>query len=96
MNIFDRLMSPVGKNYCMLFYVMGLLGLFFALIQLIVIVRLVLNIFIFRRKVAKKFETNKPNVIGLVLGLFSISFFYCLIVYFINRIGYSMCIASLR
>ena len=96
MNIFDRLMSPLGKNYCMLFYVMGLLGLFFALIQLIVIVRLVLNIFIFRRKAAKNFETNKPNVIGLVLGLFLLSFFYSLIVYFINRISYSMCIASLR
>ena len=93
MNIFDRLMSPVGKNYCMLFYVMGLLGLFFALFNLFIIVRGVLNIFIFRRKAAKNFDTN---VIGLVLGLFSISFFYCLIVYFINRISYSMCIASLR
>ena len=93
MNIFDRLMSPVGKNYCMLFYVMGLLGLFFALIQLIVIVRGLLNIFIFRKKTAKNLNTN---AIGLVLGLFSISFFYCLIVYFINRISYSMCIASLR
>lgn len=93
MNIFDRLMSPVGKDYCMLFYVMGLLGLFFALFNLFIIVRGVLNIFIFRRKAAKNFDTN---VIGLVLGLFSISFFYCLIVYFINRISYSMCIASLR
>ena len=93
MNIFDRLMSPVGKNYCMLFYVMGLLGLFFALIQVIVIVRGVLNIFIFRRKAAKNLNTKAT---GLILGLFSISFFYCLIVYFINRISYSMCIASLR
>ena len=96
MNIFDRLMSPLGKDYCMLFYVMGLVGLFFALLNLLVIIRLVLNIFIFRRKVAKKFETNKPNVIGLVLGLFLLSFFYSLIAYFINRISYSMCIASLR
>ena len=93
MNIFDRLMSPVGKNYCMLFYVMGLLGLFFALIQVIVIVRGLLNIFIFRRKAAKNLNTKAT---GLILGLFSISFFYCLIVYFINRISYSMCIASLR
>ena len=93
MNIFDRLMSPLGKDYCMLFYVMGLLGLFFALIQGIVIVRLVLNIFIFRRKAAKNLNTN---AIGLVLGLFLLSFFYSLIVYFINRISYSMCIASLR
>ena len=93
MNIFDRLMSPVGKNYCMLFYVMGLLGLFFALIQVIVIVRGVLNLFIFRRKAVKNLNT-KATV--LILGLFSISFFYCLIVYFINRISYSMCIASLR
>ena len=93
MNIFDRLMSPVGKNYCMLFYVMGLLGLFFALIQVIVIVRGVLNLFIFRRKAAKNLNTKAT---GLILGLFSISFFYCLIVYFINRISYSMCIASLR
>ena len=93
MNIFDRLMSPVGKDYCMLFYVMGLLGLFFALFNLFIIVRGVLNIFIFRRKAAKNFDTN---VIGLVLGLFSISFFYFLTVYFINRISYSMCIASLR
>ena len=96
MNIFDRLMSPLGKNYCMLFYVMGLLGLFFALIQGIVIVRLVLNIFIFRRKAAKNIDKNNPNVIGLVLGLFLLSFFYSLIAYFINRISYSMCIASLR
>ena len=93
MNIFDRLMSPVGKDYCMLFYVMGLLGLFFALFNLFIIVRGVLNIFIFRRKAAKNFDTH---VIGLVLGLFSISFFYFLTVYFINRISYSMCIASLR
>ena len=93
MNIFDIMMSPVGKNYCMLFYVMGLLGLFFALIQVIVIVRGVLNLFIFRRKAAKNLNTKAT---GLILGLFSISFFYCLIVYFINRISYSMCIASLR
>lgn len=95
MNIFDRLMSPLGKDYCMLFYGMGLLGLFFALLNLLVIVRLVLIMFIFRRKAAKNFDTN-VMALGLVLGLFAISFFYCLLVYFINRIGYSMCIASLR
>ena len=93
MNIFDRLMSPLGKDYCMLFYVMGLLGLFFALFNLFIIVRGVLYIFIFRRKAAKNLDTN---VMGLVLGLFSISFFYFLIAYLINRISYSMCIASLR
>lgn len=92
MNIFDRLMSPLGKDYCMLFYVMGLLGLFFALLNLLVIVRGLLNIFIFRRKAA----AENTKAIGLVLGLFSISFFYCLIVYLINRIGYSMCISALR
>ena len=95
MNIFDRLMSPLGKDYCMLFYGMGLLGLFFALLNLLVIVRIVLNMFIFRSKAAKNFDTN-VMALGLVLGLFAISFFYCLLVYFINRIGYSMCIASLR
>ena len=93
MNIFDRLMSPVGKNYCMLFYVMGLLGLFFALLNVVVIIRGLLNIFIFRRKAAKNLNTK---AMGLILGLFSISFFYCLILYLINRIGYSMCIVSLR
>ena len=45
MNIFDRLMSPLGKDHCMLFYVMGLLGLFFALLNVVIIVRGVLNIF---------------------------------------------------
>ena len=93
MNIFDRLMSPLGKDHCMLFYVMGLLGLFFALLNVVIIVRGVLNIFIFRRNAAKNLNAK---AIGLILGLFSISFLYCLILYFINRIGYSMCIASLR
>ena len=58
MNIFDRLMSPLGQDYCMLFYGMGLLGLFFALLNLLVIVRLVLIMFIFRSKAAKNFDTN--------------------------------------
>ena len=31
MNFFDRLMSPLSKDYCMLFYYLGLLSLLLAL-----------------------------------------------------------------
>lgn len=35
MNLFDNLMAPVARDHCMLFYVIGLLSLFFALVALI-------------------------------------------------------------
>ena len=35
MNFFDSLMAPLGKDYCALFYYLGLLSLFLALFAVI-------------------------------------------------------------
>ena len=35
MNFFDKLMAPLSKDYCALFYYLGLLSLFLALIAII-------------------------------------------------------------
>ena len=35
MNFFDRLMAPLGKDYCALFYYLGLLSLFLALFAVV-------------------------------------------------------------
>lgn len=35
MNFFDRLMSPLGKDYCAVFYYLGLISLFLALLAVI-------------------------------------------------------------
>ena len=35
MNFFDSLMAPLGKDYCALFYYLGLLSLFLALFAVV-------------------------------------------------------------
>ena len=79
MGFFDSLMAPLGKDYCMLFYVFGLLGLVLVLFSF---VGLILGIF-------------RKNS-GYVMGAYIIGLIYALIVYYNNRIMYSICISALR
>lgn len=36
MNVFDSIMSPLGREHCMIFYYIGLVIFFFALVGLII------------------------------------------------------------
>ena len=72
-------MAPLGKNYCALFYYMGLLCLFLALFALIGIVM--------------GFFQKKS---GYIMFMMFINFLSNVLMYYIMRIYYSMCVASLR
>jgi uncharacterized membrane-anchored protein len=61
MNFFDNLMSPLGKEHCMIYYVFGLFSLFLALVALI---RGVLQVF-----------NKKTNEMGIMLILHAVSMF---------------------
>lgn len=92
MNILDRLMSPLSKNHCLFFYGYGLVALFFALISILIIVRGLYNITVITYN---KTPINRGLAL-YILGLFIMSFFNSMILYYVNRIQYSMCIAVLR
>jgi hypothetical protein len=79
MGFFDSLMAPLGKDYCMLFYVFGFLGL-------------LLCLFSFGGLVVGLFRTKSVYV----MGAYFMSFLYALIIYYLNRLHYSICIAALR
>lgn len=79
MNFFDSLMAPLGKDYCILFYVFGLFALVLVVFSLS---GLVLGLF------------RKGS--GYVMGTYLLALTYALIVYYLNRIHYSVCISALR
>jgi hypothetical protein len=79
MKFFDSLMAPLGKDYCMLFYVFGILGL-------------VLVLFSFGGLIHGLFRKKS----GYVMGAYFMSFLYAVIIYYLNRIHYSICISALR
>lgn len=85
-NSFDRLFfSPLGSKYCMYFYIMGIIGLIFAVIMSIILVSSVVYTFYtgkYKTMSMIDFTNNLSNI--LVLGL----------IYLSNRILYNMCLHS--
>ena len=79
MNFFDSLMNPLNRDHCMLFYVLGLVSLFFAIFALIGFV-----IGLFRK--------NSQYA----MGAYFMSFLSNMIIYYIARIHYSICVSALR
>ena len=79
MNFFDNLMSPLSRDYCLIFYVIGLLSLFFALSALVGFV-------------VGLFRKNSQYA----MGAFFMSFITNMLLYYISRTHYSICIAALR
>lgn len=79
MNFFDSLMNPLNRDHCMLFYVLGLVSLFFAIFALIGFV-----IGLFRK--------NSQYA----MGAYFMSFLSNMILYYIARIHYSICVSALR
>ena len=70
-------LSPLGKDYCSYFYTISLLSLMIALFMLI---KMVVQLFL---KSKNKIDNNITNV-SLMINF--------LIIYFVNRLWYSMCI----
>jgi len=86
MNFLDSLMAPLSKDFCLLFYVVGLLGLGLAVLCF---VGAMAGFFIYNQK--------SSYLIGpYLIGAYLISFLYALFIYYLNRVHYSMCIAALR
>jgi len=80
MNFFDNLMSPLSRDYCLIFYVIGLVSLFFALSALVGFV-----VALFR----------KNSQYAILFTLF-MSFITNMLLYYISRTHYSICVAALR
>ena len=81
MNFLDSLMAPLSKDFCLLFYVVGLFGLGLAVLSF---VGAMAGFFIYKQKSS------------YLIGAYLISFLYALFIYYLNRVHYSMCIAALR
>jgi hypothetical protein len=81
MNFLDSLMAPLSKDFCLLFYIVGLLGLGLAVLSF---VGAMAGFFIYNQKSS------------YLIGAYLISFLYALFIYYLNRVHYSMCIAALR
>ena len=81
MNFLDSLMAPLSKDFCLLFYVVGLLGLGLAVLSF---VGAMAGFFIYNQKSS------------YLIGAYLIFFLYALFIYYLNRVHYSMCIAALR
>jgi hypothetical protein len=79
MNIFDNLMSPLSRDYCLIFYVIGLISLFFALSALVGFV-------------VGLFRKNSQYA----MWAFFMSFITNMLLYYISRTHYSICITALR
>ena len=80
MNFFDNLMSPLGKNNCLLFYYLGIISLLFAVVAFI---NLVVNLF-----KSKKMDSGTSALVMAVLSN--------LVMYYFARIHYSICLAALQ
>lgn len=79
MNFLDSLMSPLSKNHCLLFYLVGLFSLAMAVPALI---GLLMGLF-------------RKNS-SYVMGAYFMSFITNIILYYISRINYSVCLGALR
>ena len=79
MSFLDSLMSPLSRDHCMLFYILGLISLLFAVSALIGF-----TVGLFRK--------NSQYA----MGAYFISFLSNMILYYISRIHYSICVAALR
>lgn len=81
MNNLMGLMDPVGKNYCDYFYYLGVLALILMVYSLLMFL-----INFFREK-----DKDKMRHVAFLLYNLVASF----LMYFVNRLLYSMCIKSL-
>jgi hypothetical protein len=79
MKFFDSLMAPLGKDYCMLFYIFGLYALLLVLVSFGAMVYGILM---------------KSSRYIILLYIFPLV--YAIIIYYFNRIHYSICISTLR
>ena len=81
MNNFMGLMDPIGKEYCDYFYYLGVLGI---ILMIYAVIMFLINFF--REK-----DKDKMRHVSLLLYNLVASF----LMYFVNRLLYSMCIKSL-
>jgi hypothetical protein len=79
MNFFDSLMSPLSRDHCMLFYIIGLVSLFFAILALVGFV-------------VGLFRKNSQYA----MGAYFMSFLSNMVLYYVSRIHYSICVSALR
>lgn len=80
MNFLDNLMSPLNRDHCALYYWLGLISFFLAAIG---VIHLILNLL----------NRSKADKSVSVLALSIIS---NLVMYYLTRIQYSVCIAALH
>ena len=75
MNFFDDLMSPLGKDHCMIFYYIGLLNFIFAVIALITGV-----MYLFNKKSRDKgvFSFVNSLVLFFMYYLYRIAYSMCI------------------
>ena len=76
----DTLFGPLGKDYCLYFYVLSAMSFSLFLLYMLYIIILVIK------------TPSKMNVPFLMHSLLVIM--YSLLVYFVNRLLYTMCINS--
>jgi hypothetical protein len=79
MNFFDSLMSPLSRDHCLLFYIIGLVSLFFAILALVGFV-------------VGLFRKNSQYA----MGAYFMSFLSNMVLYYVSRIHYSICVSALR
>ena len=82
MNFFDNLMSPLNRNHCSIFYYLGLISFFLAMVALVSLVTLF-------------FSPSKNRSNGAVSALV-MSILSNLVMYYFSRIHYSICLAALN
>jgi hypothetical protein len=80
MGMLDSLMSPLGKQHCVIIYYLGIISFFMACLSFI--------LFIFG--LFTKANTFNVIFVGVLYVL------YFLALYYFSRIYYSICISSLR
>jgi hypothetical protein len=80
MNFLDNLMSPLNRDHCLLFYYLGLISLLFAVLGLGSLVYNVLS-------------GSKTDRVTLT---FFYSFLSNLVMYYISRLNYSICLGALQ
>tara|TARA_B100000035_G_C20671534_1_gene409819 strand:- start:298 stop:543 length:246 start_codon:yes stop_codon:yes gene_type:complete len=81
MNIFDKIMQPLNKDHCLLFYYLGIISFIFAIIAF---GSMVINLF-----------KNKFKFDGSIMALF-MSTLSNFVMYYFARIHYSICLAALN
>jgi|UniRef100_A0A6C0DVJ5 hypothetical protein len=79
MNFFDSLMSPLSRDHCLLFYIIGLVSLLFAILALVGFV-------------VGLFRKNSQYA----MGAYFMSFLSNMVLYYVSRIHYSICVSALR